>query len=113
MPRYTARTITSPSRYALEIRRARARGYAEDREEQDVGAACIAAPIVDAQGVVGAISISAPASRMSVDRVRRLAPALVEACEALSRQLGSRRPPGATAAHIGRRTRAGKGARSQ
>jgi len=91
MPKYTARTITSVSRYLAEIHGVRERGHAEDREEHDEGAACVAAPVFDAQGVAGAISISAPASRMTADRIRRLAPPLVEACEALSRQLGHRR----------------------
>ncbi len=93
MPKFTPYTIVTPRRFLQAIRRVRLRGYAIDRQEKDLGAGCIAAPVFDEHGVVGAISLSAPASRMDARRVLDLVPPLMEACADLSRQLGHR--PGA------------------
>ncbi len=90
LPQLTPRTITSLPRLLEELRQVRARGYAVDRRETDPDAACIAAPVFDAEGVVGAISISAPASRMDSARIARLVPALRAACAEVSRRLGHR-----------------------
>jgi DNA-binding IclR family transcriptional regulator len=90
MRRLTRRTITSLARFLRELGRVRQRGFAIDREEKDVGAACIAVPVFDAEGVTGAISLSGPASRMTGRRIGHLAPVLVDACATLSRQLGHR-----------------------
>lgn len=88
LPRFTPRTITVLRRFLQEIRRVRRRGYALDREEKDLGAACVAAPVFNARGVVGAISISGPAARLDARRMAGLIPPLLEACAGLSRQLG-------------------------
>jgi IclR family acetate operon transcriptional repressor len=95
LPRFTPRTITSLPRLLEELRRVRACGYAVDRQETDTDAACVAAPIFDAQGVVGAISISAPTSRMTPARIARLVPTLRTACAGVSRRLGDRQGRGA------------------
>lgn len=91
LPKLTPRTITSLPRLLGELRRVRARGYAVDRRETDVDAACVAAPVFDAHGVVGAISISGPASRMNSAHIARLVPVLRAACAEVSRRLGDRR----------------------
>jgi DNA-binding IclR family transcriptional regulator len=90
LPRLTPRTITSLPRLLDELRRVRASGYATDRQETDPDAACVAAPVFDARDVVGAISISGPASRMDARHMARLVPPLREACDALARELGHR-----------------------
>lgn len=92
MPRFTSHTITTPTRFLKEVRRVRLRGIAIDRQETDLGAACIAAPVFDAQGIAAAISLSAPVSRMDARRLEELAPVLVDACRMLSRHLGHRVP---------------------
>ena len=70
MPRDTDRTVASREDLDDELRRARERGYAIDREERLPGLRCVAAPIVrEGTDVVGAISISGPASRMDDDRI--------------------------------------------
>ncbi|MDR7481040.1 MAG: IclR family transcriptional regulator [Armatimonadota bacterium] len=91
LSRFTPHTLTSLPRLLEELRRVRARGYAIDRRETDANAACVAAPVFDAQGVVGAISISGPASRMNSAHIARLVPALRAACAEVSRRLGARR----------------------
>lgn len=91
MRRFTPHTIVSLPRFLKEIRRVQATGFATDREEKDLDAACIAAPVFAGHGVVGAISLSAPASRMDARRVSELVPSLLEVCEELSHQLGQGR----------------------
>jgi len=88
MPRFTPRTVTTVPRFEREVRAVRARGYALDRQEQDVGAICVAAPIFGGGGVVGAVSLAAPAARLDTRRLGGLVPALLDACAAISRTLG-------------------------
>lgn len=92
LPRFTPRTITAVPRLLLELRKIRERGYAIDRQEQDVGAVCIAAPIFDAHGIVGAVSIAAPTARMDGRRLAGLIPELLDACAGISHTLGHRGP---------------------
>lgn len=88
LPALTSKTITSPAAWKRELARTRARGYSEDNGETEPDASCIAAPVFGADGrVVGAISLSGPASRVRALKPRAV-PALVEACGAISRALG-------------------------
>jgi IclR family acetate operon transcriptional repressor len=94
----TSCTITSRTAWKLELARIRARGYAEDNGETELGASCISAPVFGSDGeVVGAISVSGPASRMSAIKPAAVR-SLIEACQAISRALGynarSARPAG-------------------
>lgn len=91
MRKFTRHTVTGLQRFQREIRRVHAQGFAVDRQEKDQGAACIAAPVFDDGRVVGGISISAPTARMDAHRISRMAPALMAACAAVSRILGSRK----------------------
>ncbi len=86
---YTPRTITDPERLAAELDRVRAAGFALDDEERELGVRCIAAPIRGRAGqVVAALSLSAPASRLSDARVAELAPRVMATARAISRNLG-------------------------
>ena len=86
----TRHTITALKDYLSELERVRACGYAVDREETDIGAACIGAPLFDSTKVVGGISLSAPVGRMTAKRVSVLVPGLIEACGAVSQKLGAK-----------------------
>jgi IclR family transcriptional regulator, acetate operon repressor len=90
MPAQTTKTITRPDRLLAELRTIRARGYAVDEGEQEVGVRCVAVPVVDAP-VRAAISVSGPDSRVTLDRVHEIAPILLAASEALVADL--RREP--------------------
>jgi DNA-binding IclR family transcriptional regulator len=67
-----------------------AQGYALDLEECERGLCCAAAPVYDeSERLVGALSVSAPAFRLSEDALERTAvPAVLAAAHSLSRQLG-------------------------
>lgn len=88
LPALTPRTITSRAAWKRELARTRVRGYAEDNGETEPEVTCIGAPIFGFDGnVIGAISVSGPASRMRSIR-QRVARAAVDACAAISRALG-------------------------
>jgi DNA-binding IclR family transcriptional regulator len=65
LPGFTDRTITSRAALDEELERVADRGYAVDDGERIEGVRCVAAPVVDGDGaVLGAVSVSAPKSRM-------------------------------------------------
>ena len=94
LPARTERTITDPVSLGAELERVRARGVAEDRDENEVGARCLAAPIFDHRGAVaGAISVSAPDSRLDDARAAEVAVTVIEQAAAVSQRLGGRTEP--------------------
>jgi DNA-binding IclR family transcriptional regulator len=88
---YTRKTITSSSRLKAELRAIRARGYAIDNEEREVGLRCIGAPVCNSAGeVIAAVSIAGPAFRITEERMTALAGAVVRTAARLSASLGYR-----------------------
>jgi IclR family KDG regulon transcriptional repressor len=89
LKRYTGNTLTSPDALLEELGSIRARGYAIDDEEFEVGLRGMAAPIRDHSGqVTAAISVAAPVQRMSKKSLQTTVPSVVAAAEAISRRLG-------------------------
>lgn len=65
LPRFTPRTIATRRALQRELAAVRGAGYAVDREEHEMGVACIAAPVYDASGcLIAAIGISGPSGRV-------------------------------------------------
>lgn len=63
----TSHTITSRSKLLKEFKKIRKQGYSTDDEETELGACCIACPIIStSQNVLGAISLSGPMHRIHV-----------------------------------------------
>lgn len=68
-------------------------GYAVDYGEDEIHVCSIAVPIWDASAAVcAALSLTAPAVRMSPARVRRIAPLLIDAARKISAELGYKVP---------------------
>jgi DNA-binding IclR family transcriptional regulator len=90
-PRMTPNTITSAKRLLKELRAVRARGYALDEEEHELGVRCVAAPIRNHEGkVVAAISVAGPTERMPRTLVGSdAAMRIVAAAKAISLDLGA------------------------
>ena len=86
---YTEHTIVKYDAFHRELDRIRRQGYAYDDEENEIGVRCIAAAVPDYAGRAGyAISISAPLSRMSDERMRELCGPLCAARNQIAAILG-------------------------
>ena len=84
----TPKTITSISEMIKELKRVEERGYALDDEENDPGARCIAAAIVDPHdGPIGALSVSGPAWRLPDEKVKEIGEHLVRLTSELAEQI--------------------------
>ncbi|MBI1351500.1 MAG: helix-turn-helix domain-containing protein [Actinomycetales bacterium] len=84
-------TITSIPRLRRELEVVRARGWAENLNEVEIGVASVAAPIRNGYGeVIAAISVAGPLQRLTPESLRRLARPTIEAGLAVSRRLGYR-----------------------
>ena len=89
--RMTRRTITSPARLRKDLVHIRESGYAVDDEEANIGARCVAAPILDAkQRAIAAISVSGPISRISQVRILSITRAVRDTASAISRTIAAR-----------------------
>jgi DNA-binding IclR family transcriptional regulator len=91
----SARTITRPRRLRAELARIRQQGYAVSHGEYALELMGIAAPILDATGVLAAINVAGPVFRMR-GRQRELAGHVIRAARAISAELGrngAARPP--------------------
>ena len=85
------RSITDPAALQADLLAVRARGYATSYEELEAHLHALGAPIFDHRGLaVAALSISGPAARLPRRREPELARLLLEACDAISRQMGFR-----------------------
>jgi IclR family transcriptional regulator, KDG regulon repressor len=85
----TERTVVSRGRVQQALAQARERGYAFDDEENEEGARCIAAPIFNHQGqAVAAVSLAAPASRMTDRLLPKAAAAVTQTAGEISKRLG-------------------------
>lgn len=80
LPARTAKTITDREELATELEAIRETGYAVDSEERVRGVRCVAVAIKNENGqVIGAVSVSGPASRIDADPNGRLLEELLRA----------------------------------
>ena len=86
MPPRTERTVGDPDSFLREIATARDHGYAVDDEENEPGGRCVAVPI-HGSDPRAALSLSAPASRMSLDDTEHIAQALTETAELIAKEV--------------------------
>lgn len=90
LDRHTDRTITDPAVLAAEIERVRAAGWAIDDQELAMELRCVAAPVIDAEGIaVSAVSISGPSDRFLPANIQQLLPLLRETTERIAGNLAS------------------------
>ena len=86
---FTPHSITDLNALRADLEQVRARGYAVDAEERNIGMRCIAAPVFDIhQEAVAGISVSGPTSRVGLGDIERLSVAVRRAAADLSATLG-------------------------
>ena len=80
---------------AAHLAAVRRRGWAESHGERETGVASISAPVLGPDGgILAAVSVSAPESRLGPARVRRAAPAVTRAARDVERALAGDPSPG-------------------
>ena len=85
----TPNTITTPERMRREVTEVRRAGLAIDDGELDPEARCVALPVRDFTGqVIGALGISGPVWRLSIDTLKKRAALVRAAADKLSAEFG-------------------------
>jgi DNA-binding IclR family transcriptional regulator len=98
LPR-TSRTITDLTTLLRELERIRNSGVAEDRGENEDGARCFGAPILDHRGYpIAAISVAAPESRLDDRRSADVVQAVKATASDITQRIGGRQPEAAATA---------------
>ena len=91
LPRHTEKTITTEAELFENLSMIRQQGYGIEREENETGITCIAAPIFNHLGkVAGAISISGTTLRMNDEKIASIKGQLMEVGNNVSERLGYR-----------------------
>lgn len=86
---FTGHTITSPDKLRADLENIRSQGYAVDHEEFESGVCAVAAPIFNRRGdVIAAIGGPSPLSRMTPERITKIAEAFMGAGKAISQRMG-------------------------
>jgi IclR family KDG regulon transcriptional repressor len=90
LPKFTERTPVDRQTLAQQLRSVASSGYAVDMGEHLEDIRAVAAPVRDyARVVVGALTIAAPASRLTAERIEKeVAPLVLKAGRELSARLG-------------------------
>jgi IclR family transcriptional regulator, acetate operon repressor len=89
LTRFTTNTIVDAALLSADLEQVRARGWALDNEEANLGMRCIAAPIFNEYGEANAgISLSGPAARLTPERINALGEAVRAAAGRISNSIG-------------------------
>ncbi|MBR1417803.1 MAG: IclR family transcriptional regulator [Synergistaceae bacterium] len=87
----TAKSIKTWQEFARQCAKVREQGYALDIEESSEGIMCVGAPVFDYSGnIAGAVSISCPTVRCSIEHLIELKDILIETCGKISAECGYR-----------------------
>lgn len=87
--RFTEHTLLEQAQLDAALAEIRARGYAIDAEEKNLGMRCIAAPVFDMnREAVAGISVSGPTSRVEPGAIEQLSRAVMDAAHALTEAIG-------------------------
>ncbi len=88
LKKYTKYTIDNYEDLIKELEDVKQKGYAIDREEQEIGLYCIGAPILNKNGqAIAAISISGPTARMKNKDLDKKIDRLVEIAKKIAYEL--------------------------
>ncbi len=86
--RHNDNTIMSLKKLKEDLQRVRARGYAVDDEEEEIGMRCVGCPVLDANGkTIAAISVTGTTDRITMENLPGLSVALRATASALGEAL--------------------------
>lgn len=89
LPMHTEKTITNEQDLMKNVNMIKAQGFGIEREENETGITCIAAPLFNHRGeVAGAISISGTALRMTDEKINGIKDKLIDVGNKISQRLG-------------------------
>lgn len=89
MERQTPNTITEREKLLENLREIRESKIAVELEENEIGIICLGTPVFDYSGqVIGAVSVSGPATRMEEKGIAKIGEALKQVGEEISKNLG-------------------------
>lgn len=89
LPMHTEKTIINEQELLENLAMINQHGYGIEREENEPGITCIAAPIFNHRGeVAGAVSISGTSLRMNDEKINALKVKLMDVGKKISRRLG-------------------------
>ncbi len=83
----TPKTVVDPAELLKILRQVKADGVAVEDDQTDLGVSCMAAPLFDDEGVVAAISLSAPRVRMDNESRERWLELIKESAGAITKRL--------------------------
>lgn len=84
LPRCTSKSITTLKALTNEVKAAKRQGFALDNQENESDGRCMAAPIFGPDGaIIAALSVSGPAYRVDMQRLRSFQPILKQSCSAI------------------------------
>lgn len=88
LPSRTSNTLSTKESLVKDLDTIRSYGYALDNEECEIGVRCIAVPIRDYTGkIVAGLSVSAPTTRITSERISSTLPAFLNIAERASSEL--------------------------
>ena len=80
----TPNTIVDSAALVAELAKIRKRGWSVDNVENEADVRCVGAPVFDNSGIlVAAVSVTAPASRLTMDKVPQTAALVLNAAKLL------------------------------
>jgi IclR family acetate operon transcriptional repressor len=89
---YTERTLATLPELLKNLDDARARGWAVDDEERNIGMRCVAAAIFNEYcEPVGGVSVSGPTVRVTSERLSQIGPIVRDAAAEITAMIGGRR----------------------
>jgi IclR family acetate operon transcriptional repressor len=86
MPVRTPHTVAAPDALLVQLAEIRARGWAVDDEEQELGVRCVAAPLAGYPSGA-AVSVSGPSGRLVTARVAEIGPVVKRAAEKIAAEM--------------------------
>lgn len=90
LPAATDRTLTDPEALEAVLEQCRSRGWTTEFEENEIGGACVAAPIFAPGGeAIAAVSIAGPSARFEPEAIEKLGRLLVASLAEITAEMAA------------------------